>query len=593
MSYGQFWTTFFEQAAQIRVPTYEEEATEESVLDSESAHEVTVSEVEADETQSNSQSFNPDRTPSEHSFMPGQGAIMSTPATVRQKSHYSIDSREQHEDQTPSWTTSLESPLIRLDREIQSLTRDDEVSAASSSALQADSLYDESQDVTERQILQPFLPPQSERSKGKAREPPEPLLRGVLRRTADPTNTSPLKVKSRTPVIKNMNPYLPPNGKPSEWKGVVDLSDPTVLTPGRKPSSSRPRSAKRPGSKGPPSSDLDLDDDSFDQKLGMSPPITMDFARLPSAKTPKLGKTPRKQAAERIMQSLVNVEKHGGLSSARPGSSHGLFGVGGSVESSMSNVPTPPSLSRYARHAYPSSSEMSSSIADASLESMMRRVGLSVQGFDSEYGPEASIHKADSTVTSSAAPSLPSSSSYNFQSNNIFSAPPTKVVPPEPDFGTKYNLARVKDDDLDFANPEADDSQDSLDYEDPPVTGEEQPLYDDGDSFDSSRSSDSFGDEVVADDMDNPFVEGMDDNDGFDDEDSFDDPNYQDREEETLFGVPPAQRLAAQAAAQSRVSEQNFRMLGEELLEDTIGIGAQMAKAGRVDETPTPWGFQK
>jgi len=57
-------------------------------------------------------------------------------------------------------------------------------------------------------------------------------------------------------------------------------------------------------------------------------------------------------------------------------------------------------------------------------------------------------------------------------------------------------------------------------------------------------------------------------------------------QEETLFGVPPAERLRAE---QLRVAGQGqFHLPGQELLEDTIGIGAQFARTGRVEETPTP-----
>ena len=66
-----------------------------------------------------------------------------------------------------------------------------------------------------------------------------------------------------------------------------------------------------------------------------------------------------------------------------------------------------------------------------------------------------------------------------------------------------------------------------------------------------------------------------------DDDDSFDD--HGEGEEETVFGVPPAQRLHQQAQGG------HFRMHGENLFQDTIGIGAQMAMAGRVEESPTPW----
>ena len=63
-----------------------------------------------------SQSFDPNRTSSEASFAPGHAAVMSTPA--RQHSRYG-------EEPTPSWSASIESPLIRLDRELQSLTEQD------------------------------------------------------------------------------------------------------------------------------------------------------------------------------------------------------------------------------------------------------------------------------------------------------------------------------------------------------------------------------------------------------------------------------------------------------------------------------------
>lgn len=56
------------------------------------------------------------------------------------------------------------------------------------------------------------------------------------------------------------------------------------------------------------------------------------------------------------------------------------------------------------------------------------------------------------------------------------------------------------------------------------------------------------------------------------------------RPEETLFGVRPAERDRA-AQPQPRL-----RMFGDELLQDTIGIGTQLARAGRIEESPTPWG---
>jgi len=119
-----------------------------------------------------------------------------------------------------------------------------------------------------------------------------------------------------------------------------------------------------------------------------------------------------------------------------------------------------------------------------------------------------------------------------------------------------------------------------------------QHQQDGDDSFGSSNHSSDSLDDVDAGQgaLVHPFA-GMSsaEGDGFDD-DSFDDDMYQGQqgqEEETVFGVPPAQR---QAAAGARgLAGQQLKLLGEDLLEDTIGIGTQMARAGRVEESPTPY----
>jgi DASH complex subunit ASK1 len=70
-------------------------------------------------------------------------------------------------------------------------------------------------------------------------------------------------------------------------------------------------------------------------------------------------------------------------------------------------------------------------------------------------------------------------------------------------------------------------------------------------------------------------------------DDSFDSLDGGDRDEgeqmpeETVFGVRPAEREAALP---------QLRMLGEDWLQDTIGIGTQLARVGRIEESPTPWG---
>jgi DASH complex subunit ASK1 len=119
-----------------------------------------------------------------------------------------------------------------------------------------------------------------------------------------------------------------------------------------------------------------------------------------------------------------------------------------------------------------------------------------------------------------------------------------------------------------------------------------QRRVDDDDSFgDSSHSSDSIDDDLsgLPAGVIHPFAGATVEDDGLDsDDDSFD---YQGSEvqEETVFGVPPAQRLQnAQAAAAAQ--QQGLRLMGEGLLDDTIG--AQLVGGGLgVEETPTPAGW--
>jgi DASH complex subunit ASK1 len=113
------------------------------------------------------------------------------------------------------------------------------------------------------------------------------------------------------------------------------------------------------------------------------------------------------------------------------------------------------------------------------------------------------------------------------------------------------------------------------------------------DSFGSSNHSD---DSLIAEEAANlgiapvhPFARGM-DGPEFEADDSFDDDSLlvggSEPPEETLFGVPPAARLRAE---QLRAAGQGqLHLPGQELLEDTMGIGAQFARTGQVEETPTP-----
>ncbi|RDX53470.1 hypothetical protein OH76DRAFT_1343169 [Lentinus brumalis] len=617
---ARFWTTFYEQAAQIRIPTYDDYGASH---DQDDETETTQNELEAAPADSRGHSdseseglgtphvphahhaFNPDETSSDVSFAPAQGAT-STPAKSRIRSSNPHDSfTSQASDPMPSWNSSLESPLLQLNREIQSLAANQSI-VSSTSALH--DISDVSDDVTQRAI-----PPQAlanepsilrSSEKGKAREGSKPLLQNVLRRNANTSTatastsrtTSPLKLKPKTPILKSLNPYLPPDSNPSDWKGVVDLKDPSVSSPQKsvpntaiKLATFKPSAAigiARARTKTPPP----RDDDSFDENFGMSPPVMTDFARLP-----KLGRTPKKEAAERIMQSLVDVEKRGVFGpigaaqrAAGPGKAKAPA-TGNGTESSMSSMPTPPSMTRYARPSYAPGvpSETSGSVVDASLDSLMRRVGLNVSNYNTSRqlppAPEPPRPPVFSSLSSaSSMGSLHSAGS----SVRVFQPPPPPPPPqPEPVQTPQPPQYDFYQDEVIGQGSGADDSMDSMDSMDfddpdaadaPPFVFESQ-----DDSFDDSFDS-SLGDDDGTGTGGVPFIIATDDGDAFDD-DSFDDPAYAEPEEETVFGVPPAQRLRQQTQGGG------LRMLGQDLLQDTIGIGAQMAMAGRVEESPTPW----
>lgn len=183
---------------------------------------------------------------------------------------------------------------------------------------------------------------------------------------------SPLKFKPKTPVPKKFNPYLSPDTDPSKWTGIVDLNDPSSRTPKRF-HSSKPSSSRKPRT---PVAD-ESDDDSFDGlPRGMSPPVLMSPARpgrpstigLQSAH--KIGQSPAKQAANRMVKDLLREQGQ-----SYTGTGRSYYDIPDNIlESSMSTVQSPPSLSRYHRE------ETSESLAgDSTLETMIRQVGLDVK----------------------------------------------------------------------------------------------------------------------------------------------------------------------------------------------------------------------
>jgi len=532
---------------------------------------------------------------SETSFLPGHGAFSSTPATTARivSSQQSFASQG---SEGPSWS---QSPLARLSDELKTFSSLPEPHMFN--IAEQDSIEHESSvDSTFQQDNIATVPP----SKGKGKDTAHPLLKNVLRHNlysaSDNSSfesnlkaTSPLKFRGKhtTPVIdRNLNPYLPPGSSSTNWSGVVDLRDSSALTSQRhRAGNNKSIATPRKG---------EADDDSFDGlPPGMSPLVLMSPVRPPRSSAElgllKLTQTPTREASQRIQRDLIASALKSVHKSGIKGQQ--LRKEQAVVDSSMSTVSTPPSLSRYTRLGRYSA--VSSSISkDASLESMIRHI------------------KDD--IRSSA-----STSARNIAgSSEIGSTPGLRLRPKEMQQSTKvdtlshfdaptsplYESHHGHNDSLDSDS----DSLDSINNTAHPsaaflmASGGAQP-YIDEDSFGSSNhSSDSLenedpnalGEGIVP---VHPFaVNAAVVDDGFDDDDSDDGfevghpdairgvapVNYLD--EDTVFGMAPGQR---ESTAYGR---QHLQMLGEDLLQDTIGIGAQLAASGRVEESPTPaaWG---
>ncbi|KAF8634944.1 hypothetical protein AX15_000675 [Amanita polypyramis BW_CC] len=563
---AKFWSSFYEQAAQIRIPTFD---------DHETVNENTESEREAFESMvqdhSNAvlenQSLEPSMAATENSFMPGQHAYSSTPATARATRIY--DASDDQSTSDTSWAASLESPFVRLDREVQNLTREGSIIASNiepgKSSIEIDDAEDSADHTVRIEKSQIF--PQN--TKGKGRDD-QSILRSVLQQNLFSVDAgrgdavksvSPLKLrgKIKTPVPKKFNPYLPASVEPEKWDGLVDLSNAT------------PRGLKGKARATRPTTPIKEDEDeSFDGlPPGMSPPVLMSPAKPPRSSAElglfKLGKTPGREASARISNDLVREIQQKSAQARR------MFGypIGGAESSiSSSTVPTPPSLSRYTRREISSTDSM---MTDASLESMMRRVGLGVGEPELAHGHE---------------PRGEDDSFDSLDNSGI-----------ELDVGLGRPLPpmhiNIQED------PEPDSDSDSLDeinntaHPSAAFLMASQGRGGDDDSFGSSGHSD---DSLIAEEAANlgiapihPFARGMGGNE-FEGDDSFEDDSMiaggGETQEETLFGVPPAERLRAE---QLRAANQGqLRLSGQDLLEDTIGISSQLARRGRVEETPTP-----
>lgn len=623
----KFWTSFYEQAAQVHIPTLEDydsvhdEQTQPSVADSESAS-VSQPEEDLDVTPSRTPSEMTTRTydvtASESSFMPAN-AVSSTPARPGHASDRTVDDQ-------PSWSASLESPMVRLKSELQSFTRgEEEASAGQDMSSLTDSLMYEEEDTIQQ------LPSigQEKVEKGALRldrdEPKAKIQSSYLPRSALPTPranvtnayVSPLKVKPKTPITipKHIQSFLPaklenepafPSPRRSRYERTP--RKPTAASPSTSTSTSPSASSSvldipsltkhaSDSNQEPKFTAFnDSFDDSVDLMQGMSPPRTLAFARAPRSSMglgllqplgrtpgkdllPTLGRTPGKEAADRIRRDLLGDMQiqFGSVNSAASNKMRTpAFGYGTSAvkDDTMSTIPSPPSLSRYTRHAYPSWTD--SNDTDTSLATMMRRVGLDMSGVLAPPMKEGELHTPD------------------HQGLDMFDLQQEDQSAMQ--VGSPPHANADSDSDSDSLNDEpVHSSQPSTAFL---MASSREPGPDDSfGSSNSNHSSDSLGadefeggDEAAV----HPFARALEgsgeDGDGFDD--SFDsEGGYEMGQgedslgvtEETVFGIPPAQRRQ-----QGRQPGQ-LRLLGKDLLQDTIGIGGQLAKVGRIEESPTPY----
>ena len=534
---------------------------------------------------SETQHYEPSTASNESLFLPGQAAFSSTPATERIMR--TQDSFASGTSDDPSWSTSVESPLVRLDREFREFSKDEDASLlqTTSKHIPKPSLRIDQPTPNPKQVEPSIHATRLDKGKGKE---VDPMLRSVLRHnlhsmsdsSSTPISPAKFRGKVKTPIPKKLNPYLPPNKNPADWNGVVDLRDPSVKIPARH----RHQRTKTPSRRNPdtPAKESD-DEDSFDGlPPGMSPPVMMSPARPPRSSAElgllKLGQTPTREASARIKRDLVRDihYKSGGQATG-----HGYS----RTESSMSTMPTPPSFSRYAQH-----DTTDSIVMDSSLDSMMRRVGLNVpSSMKIASTPGLRLRPKAAQVVSAPVP----------QTDDTVAAPaPTAPITPVDHHNAHHAHADIDSDSDSLDDIEVNNSAyPSAAF----MMASAQSSHDDSFGSSSSHSEDSLN---AEDNVDlglapvYPFAMSVEDT-AFDD--TFDDDMYENRvrgdqpDDPTLFGVPPQQRIRAAQAQRLGEGEvrqgrgqPELRMLGENLLEDTIGVSAQIAMRGSVEESPTP-----
>ena len=243
--------------------------------------------------------FDPNETPSDSSFLPGGDIISSTPAAVGKRRAAGLV------DDGPSWTSSIESSLHRLNEELDMLGIDPNPSPQSQASLTS---------IVDATPTASIHGSARSKGKGKTKPPESPMLRNILTKNANastvqkappspipfdvgiPGLSTPLR-RDAAQILARMNPYLPSNTKPNDWSSVVDLSVHKLSSPKRQP----PESSSSSSRLLPEGGGFSIEKRSGH---GLPSPIKIKKLERPS-RGPELQQTPRKEAVARIGKDLL------------------------------------------------------------------------------------------------------------------------------------------------------------------------------------------------------------------------------------------------------------------------------------------------
>jgi DASH complex subunit ASK1 len=476
---------------------------------------------------------------------------------------------------------SFESPLVRLNRDLREFARPDPQPASTSASMdlysEADITIGNARTATADETIQATVPALGSTNTR------------VPRTTVQ--NPNPPPSLRRNPATPARNPYLLANTDPRDWSGIVDLRSPQPATP----------------SVAEKEEDLTL-------PAGMSPPVMVPFATLPS-----LGRSPAKNAAANIRHALVrDVLRAGGGDPSVSAS-----GSGGSM-------PTPPSLSRYARDPSRSHSsanlgpelhpqhwwQSSATSVSGSSTSILDNESLSTPSYyTTTAAAQTYTHEAVPELPETPLPlSLPSGVESLAAGGGSAAAAAAETTP--------ANTAATESDDASTSTFSSSGEDDSVHNTAHPsaaflLASRQRGRHDYDDDHDDDDSpddgGDDFDDSLLGADVDgsaaaaarapvHPFARaraqaaahGGDAGDYDDYDDSFDSfdsgggggggDEGDVQPEETVFGIRPAGREGSQP---------ELRMLGEGVLQsqDTTRIRTRLPWVGRgMEESPTPWG---